>query len=205
VITENGVTGTTSGYSQVNYYSGDPSAPGNYGSLPDPVPAAQMVYDHVGRAILGGFTGEAGSVPATITDGETVSHDFTYTIPATSDINNMYIVAILVDQDNGSIAGAKQISANQALSVEDVSGISSIKIYPNPAKENLNIAFQDGNGDYNITVTDMLGRTVINNSYEGLFGNQNVALSVAQLNAGHYVMNINDGTASYSTKFVVTK
>ena len=205
IITEDGVTGTTSGYSQANYYSGDASAPGNYGSLPDPIPAANMVYDHVGLALLGGFGGEAGSVPTSITAGDNASYNFTYTIPATSNADNMHIVVILIDQTNGSIVSAQQTSVNQALSVEEVSGIDSIKIYPNPAKENLNVAFQAGNGDYTISVTDMLGRTVINRSFEGLFGNQNVQLPTSQLNAGHYIININNGNASYSTKFIVTK
>ncbi|WP_299119681.1 choice-of-anchor J domain-containing protein [uncultured Winogradskyella sp.] len=214
IITEDGVTGTGDGtnvnnsdYDQVNYYAAGSGngVMGGYENYGDPKPATDMIYNHVGRAILGGFNGQDGSVPTIINVGDNVSYDFTYAIPATSDVNNMNIVVILIDGTNGGIVSAQQSSVAQALSVEEVSGASSIKIYPNPAKDNINIALQDGNGDYNITVTDMLGRTVINESYKDLFGNQNVALSVAQLNAGHYIMNINDGNASYSTKFIVTK
>lgn len=205
IITEDGVTGTTSGYAQANYYSGDPNAPGNYGSLPDPIPASQMVYDHVGRAILGGWDGEPNSIPTVINNGQIASHTFNYTIPAGSDQANMHIVAVLIDSSNGSIVSGKQSSVAQALSVQDVAGIDSIKLYPNPATDKLNIAFQAGNGDYNISVTDMLGRTVINKNYEGLFGTQNIELPVSELNAGHYIMNINDGNASYSAKFIVSK
>ena len=205
IITEDGVTGTDSGYAQANYYSGDGTAPGNYGSLPDPVPAAQMVYDHVGRAILGGFDGEPNSVPTVINGGDTASHTFNYTIPASSNVADFHIVVILIDSNDGSIVSAKQSTVAQALSIEDVSGIDSIKLYPNPATDKLNIAFQEGNGDYTITVTDMLGRTVINNNYTGLFGTQNIELSVSELNAGHYILNINDGNGSYSSKFVVNK
>ncbi|MCB0399468.1 MAG: choice-of-anchor J domain-containing protein [Winogradskyella sp.] len=206
IMTEDGVTGTTSGYNQANNYSGGGNGPmGGYEGLPNPVPAAQMVYDHVGRALLGGFNGEAGSIPATVTDGQTVSHTFNYTIPATSDENNMYIIAVLIDQNDGTIVGVSETSVVQALSIEEVSGIDSIKIFPNPAKDDINISFEAGNGDYNISVTDMLGRAVITKSYEGVFGKQNIKLSVSELNAGHYIMNINDGNASYSTKFIVNK
>ncbi|MBV7269787.1 T9SS-dependent choice-of-anchor J family protein [Winogradskyella luteola] len=206
IITEDGVTGTTSDYGQTNYYSGGGEGPmGGYESLPNPVPASQMVYDHVGRALLGGFNGQAGSVPAVINAGDTASYDFNYAIPATSNQDNMHIVVVLIDQTDGTIVSAVQSSVTQALSVEEVSGIDSVKIYPNPAKDLINVAFDASNGDYKITVTDMLGRTVINKSYEGLFGNQNIELPVAQLNAGHYIMNINDGNASYSTKFIVNK
>ncbi|WP_299111227.1 Omp28-related outer membrane protein [uncultured Winogradskyella sp.] len=206
IITEDGVTGTSNGYAHVNYYSGGANGPmGGYESLPDPVPASQMVYNHVGRALLGGFNGQAGSIPTVINAGDTVSYDFNYTIPSTSDQDNMHIVVVVIDPNDGSIVSAAQSSVTQALSVEEVSGIDSIKIYPNPAKDLINVAFDASNGDYKITVTDMLGRTVINKSYEGLFGNQNIELPVNQLNAGHYIMNINDGSASYSTKFIVNK
>ncbi len=213
IITEDGVTGTGDGtntnnqdYDQVNYYSGGGEGiMGGYENLGNPVPATQMVYNHVGRALLGGFNGQANSVPAIINDGDSASYDFNYTIPATSDVNNMHIVAVLIDGTDGSIVGASQSSVAQALSIEEVTGIDSIKLYPNPATDKLNIALQDGNGDYNISFTDMLGRTVINKTYNGIFGTQTIEVSVAELNAGHYIMNINDGNASYSSKFVVNR
>ncbi len=207
IITEDNVTGTTNGYAQTNYYAGGFEGPmGGYENLPDPVPASQMVYNHVGRAILGGFNGQAGSVPSVINIGDVINYDFNYAIPATSDQENMHIVVVLIDQADGSIVTAMESSIEQALSIEEVSGIDAIKIYPNPAKDIVNIAFGSGNGDYTITVSDMLGRTVINKSYEGLFGNTSIELPVTQLNAGHYIMNItNNGHASYSTKFIVGK
>lgn len=206
IISEDGVTGIGSGYAQVNYYSGGGlGSMGGYENLPDPVPASQMVYDHVGRAILGGFNGQANSVPTVINSGDVVSSDFTYSIPASSTASNMHIVVVLIDATVGSIVSAQQSSISEALSVEEVSGIDSIKLYPNPATDKINIALQSGSGDYNISVTDMLGRTVINNKYEGIFGTQNIELPVSELNAGHYIMNINDGNASYSAKFIINK
>ncbi len=206
IITEDGVTGSDSGYNQVNYYSGGGSgAMGGYENLPDPVPAAQMVYNHVGRALVGGFNGEANSVPTSISPGDMVSHDFTYTVPSTSTISNLHIVVVLIDQTDGSIVSAKQATVAQALSVEDVVGISSIKVFPNPAKDVINIAFQSGNGAYSIYVSDILGRTVISKSFDGVFGAQAIQLPVSQLNAGHYILNINDGNSTYSSKFIVSK
>ncbi|WP_296313570.1 T9SS type A sorting domain-containing protein [Winogradskyella sp. UBA3174] len=206
IISEDGVTGTSSGYNQTNYYSGGSLGPmGGYENLSDPVPASQMVYDHVGIALLGGFSGQAGSVPTTISNGSTASYDFNYTIPASSNVDNLHIAVVLIDGANGSIVSATQSSVAEALSVEEVSGISTIKIYPNPASDHINIAFQAGIGKYSISVTDMLGRTVINKSVEGVFGSQSVQLPISQLNAGHYIININDENATYSSKFIVSK
>ncbi|MGB0980820.1 MAG: Omp28-related outer membrane protein [Winogradskyella sp.] len=204
IITEDGVTGTTNGYAQVNYYSGGSNgAMGGYESLPDPVPAAQMVYNHVGRALLGGFNGEPNSVPTSINAGDTVSHNFNYTIPSGTNVNDLHIVVVLIDQTDGSIVSAKQTTVAQALSVEDVVGISSIKVYPNPAKDVINVSLQETAGNYTFTVSDLLGRTVINRAYEGLNGAQNIQIPVSQLKSGHYILNINDGNASYSSKFIV--
>ncbi|WP_407556153.1 choice-of-anchor J domain-containing protein [Winogradskyella sp. 4-2091] len=206
IITEDNVTGTASGYNQTNYYSGGGSgAMGGYENLPESVPAAQMVYNHVGRALLGGFDGQPNSVPTVINGGDIASYTFSYTIPSTSSEADLHIVAVLIDSNDGSIVSAKQSTVAQALSIEEVSGIDSIKLYPNPASDKINIAFSDGNGNYNVTITDMLGRTVIKNNYEGLYGNQNIELPVSQLDAGHYIMNINNGSASYSAKFIINK
>ncbi|MGB1311865.1 MAG: GmrSD restriction endonuclease domain-containing protein, partial [Leucothrix sp.] len=61
VITEDSVHGTDAQYGQVNYYSGSQSLIGLDGidwmNLPSTVPASQMVYDHVARAIAPGFDG----------------------------------------------------------------------------------------------------------------------------------------------------
>ncbi|MUU77913.1 T9SS-dependent choice-of-anchor J family protein [Winogradskyella endarachnes] len=213
IITEDGVTGTGDGtntnnqdYDQVNYYAGGANGVmGGYENLGDPVPATQMVYNHVGIALLGGFYGQENSVPSIINNGDSASYNFNYTIPTTSTESNIHIVAVLLDATDGSVVGAKQATIAEALSVEEVSGIDSIKIHPNPAKDRINISFQESNGDYNVTVTDMLGRTVINTNYEGLFGIQNIELPISNLNAGHYVMHINDGNRSYSSKFIVNK
>ena len=204
IISEDGLSGTSGGWAQYNNYAGGGNGiMGGYENLANPVPASQMVYDHVGIALLGGFNGEAGSVPSTITANNNISYDFDYTIPATSNEDNMHIVVVLIDQTDGRIVSVSQSSIAQALSIEEVSGINSIKIYPNPANEFINIAFDGSNGDYNITIADMLGRTVITKSYEDLFGSQNIELPISQLNAGHYIININDGNGSYSSKFIV--
>ncbi|WP_456441374.1 Omp28-related outer membrane protein [Psychroserpens sp.] len=202
IMTEDGVTGTSSGYNHVNYYAGGGNGPmGGYENLPDPVPAAQMVYNHVGRAILGGFNGQAGSVPVVINDGDTVSYDFNYTIPATSDQANMHIVVVLIDQTDGTIVSGFQRSVADALSVRDFS-IAGLKIFPNPANDILNISFESGKGNYSINIIDMLGRTVINQKFNDVFGVQNIEIPVATLSQGYYILNVSNEKSTLSTKFI---
>lgn len=201
VISENDVTGTTSGYNQANYYSGGTTVMGGYENLADPVPAADMVYDHVGRALLGGYDGQAGSVPATIADGTVANYSFTYTVPGTSVRNNMYAIAMLIDNATGQIVNAKEVSISEGASVADVDAIN-MNVYPNPATDNVNVAFEAA-GDYTITITDMAGRTVSTNAFSNLSGAQNIAIPVADLMSGNYIISVANNAASYNQVLVI--
>ncbi|NVK64577.1 MAG: Omp28-related outer membrane protein [Flavobacteriales bacterium] len=201
VISENGVTGTSSGYNQANYYSGGGSGPmGGYENLTDPVPAADMVYDHVGRALLGGYNGQAGSVPATITDGTVANYQFSYTVPSSSNKANMHAVVLLLDNNTGEIVNAKELPLSLA-DVADVEAIS-MEVYPNPATDNVTVSFEAA-GDYTITITDMAGRVVSTNAYSNLSGAQNIAIPVADLMSGNYIVSVATEGASYNEVLVI--
>lgn len=195
VMVEDGVTGTTSAYNQANYYAGGGNgAMGGYESLPNPVPAAQMVYDHVGRALLGGYNGQAGSVPTTITDGQVVNYTFNYTVPASENRDNMKAVAMLIDQSNGEIVSAAEVSVEE-LGLAELSSLN-LNVYPNPASETLNITFNAEQKDYLVKVIDLQGRVVMAGDYSNLSGKQLIAVPVANLAKGSYLVSVstNEGT-----------
>ena len=200
VIVENGVTGTTSGYAQANYYSGGTTAMGGYESLPDPVPAAQMVYDHVGRALLGGYSGQAGSVPATITDGTVANYSFNYTVPSTSTRANMKAVVMLLDLTTGEIVNATEVSIAEA-GIDNIDEIS-LEVYPNPASDIVNVSFE-AEGDYTITITDLAGREVATQLLSNLTGSQKIAVPTNDLNSGNYIISVATAGASYSQVLVI--
>jgi hypothetical protein len=202
IIIEDGVTGTTAGYNQSNAYAGGGSGPmGGYESLPNPVPAAQMVYDHVGRALLGGYDGQAGSVPAVITDGQVVTYTFNYTVPGTSERANMHAVAVLIDQTNGEIVNAVQGPLSLA-SLGEVETIG-MEVYPNPATDVVNVKFLGNGGDYQIAITDLAGRQVASASLANASGAQSVALPIAEFSAGNYLVTIAKDGASYTQSLIV--
>jgi hypothetical protein len=202
IVIEDDVTGTTSAYNQANAYAGGANgAMGGYESLPNPVPAAQMVYDHVGRALLGGYDGQANSVPAVITDGQVVNYTFNYTIPATSTRANMHAVAVLIDQSNGEIVNAIQGSLSGA-SLGEVETIG-MEVYPNPATDVVNVKFVGNGGDYQIAITDLAGRQVASTSLVNASGAQSVALPIAEFSAGNYLVTIAKDGASYTQNLIV--
>lgn len=79
--------------------------------------------------------------------------------------------------------------------------ISSFTVYPNPAAANINLMLANTAADgFNVTLTDVLGKTVLKNSFAG---NQ-ASLSIGSLTSGIYFVTINaDG--KQSTKKLVVK
>jgi hypothetical protein len=206
IITEDNVTGTAVGYNQTNYYSSASQnialtgAGHNWQTSPNPVPAADMEYDHVGRALLGGYTGQAGSVPAAITDGQVVSYTFNYTVPGTSNRANMHAVAVLVDQSTGEVVNAKEISL-ATLGLAEASTIN-MEVFPNPASDVVNVKFEGQGGEYTVSIIDLSGRTVASKVVTGA-GATAVEVPVTGLVAGNYLISIANETGSYTQKLMV--
>ena len=117
IIVEDGVVGTGTSYDQHNYYSSQGidliDWEGiNWRNLGSPIPAANMVYNHVGRALLGGYAGVSGSVPTSVTYNTPYTYTFNYTLPTTQFENNIKLVAIVIDNATSQIVNAKEVALN---------------------------------------------------------------------------------------------
>lgn len=191
VVVEDGVTGTSGGYAQTNYYAGGgQGAMGGYESLPDPVPASQMIYDRVGIALLGGYDGEASSIPTAINDGDTANYSFTYTLPTDSDPSEINLVALLIDQGTGAILNANEVDLG-TFSIENPVAINDIKVYPNPASEFMNISFGvDVPSDVNLNIYSTTGALVKTLDFENVNGKQEVHINVSDLSTGEYLVSL---------------
>lgn len=204
IMVENGVTGTGSGYNQVNAYAGGGfGAMGGYENLPNPVPAAQMVYNHVGRALLGGYAGQANSVPTAITDGQVVSYTFNYTVPSTTNINNLYAVAVLINNATGEVTNAGKIYFPGHVGVETAESIE-LNVFPNPATDKVNVTFEGNGGNYTIDVIDLTGRTLSTEVLSNANGSQNVVINTSDLKAGNYILTVSTEGSSF-TKMIAIK
>ncbi|MCG8328298.1 MAG: T9SS type A sorting domain-containing protein [Chitinophagales bacterium] len=146
VLIENNVTGTGPSWAQANYYSGGSEPMGGYENLPNPVPAEDMVYDHVGRAIIGGFAGVAGSLPPTVNYGETHSYDFSTIIDEESwDLSNMKVVGLLINNATGEIINSTLDNVLSEVTDVETATKSLINVYPNPAKNEITVSNIDHN------------------------------------------------------------
>lgn len=203
IVVEDGVTGTTAGYRQANYYAGGAAGPmGGYENMANPVPADQMVYDHVGRALLGGYNGQEGSVPSTLTDGQSVSYTFNYTVPSAYNMDNMHGVAVIIDQNTGEIVNANIIPIN-TLGVNDaVVDANAFAVYPTPASSHVNLNLAEA-GKYKVTIYNTAGQEVLSHKVNASASRSNVSLPVNQLKPGVYIITASTDGKSYSKKLII--
>ncbi|MCR9172914.1 MAG: Omp28-related outer membrane protein [bacterium] len=191
VLTEDGVTGTGSGYDQANAYAGGGNGPmGGYELLPNPVPASQMVYDHVARDIAPDFDGDPNSFPATVNAGEQHSVTFTFTIPQEWNVSMMHIIGLLIDP-NGRIDNAGKSMIDGLSSLDEVSNDQSFRMYPNPSSEVTVIeADLAQDAEITLTLTDMAGKVVDARDYGMVTPGTKLPIATSALESGVYIVQL---------------
>ena len=209
VIVEDDVTGTTSGYAQVNYYSGAATAligAGlNWQTAPDPVPAASMHYNFVGRDILGGFDGQPGSLPSSVSASTTYYYTFNYTLPATWDETKIRVIGMLQDASTGHVLNSirSPYLATTGLSTLNADNFS-MTLFPNPADAFTQLEVSLTNStNYTIEMTDVLGKVVYGQNFNGSTGKNIISLPVSRLNSGIYLVKVNVEGNVLTTRLMV--
>ena len=204
VLTEDGVTGTGSAYNQSNAYAGGGNGVmGGYELLPSSVPAAQMVYDHVARAIQPSFEGFANSFPATVNAGDLHTVNFLYILPASWDETNIHIIGMMIDPAgridnagkatiaeavangyvNGTIAGTEELDLDQIDAM--------FQLFPNPTSENATVALNlQKEASVELRLIDISGQEIAARNYGSLNGPSNIQLNTADLSAGVYLVEV---------------
>jgi hypothetical protein len=207
VIVEDSVTGTTSGYNQTNYYAGGSNGTmGGYENLPNPVPAAQMVYDHVGRAILGGWNGTSGSIPASIIANTPYSQTYTYTLPAGYDETQIKLVGMVIDQNTGEVVNTIE-SRLLGVGIKENNQTFDLNVYPNPATDLTNITFfLNKANNVKLEVYNMMGELVYATDNKlHTPGYYNYKIDASDFANGFYIVNLNVGNSIVSQKITITK
>ncbi len=204
VLTEDGVTGTTTDYAQANAYAGGANGEmGGYEILPSPVPASQMVYDHVARAITPSFDGLNNAFTGAQNAGNATAYNTTFTLPAEWDENNVHIVAMVIAPD-GTIDNAESVTIAQGVENGYIAGLvlgqnevvestfeKQIQLYPNPATDNSFINLNLNNNEkVTVTVMSADGKIVADKSYGELNGNMRLPINLSGLSNGLYLVKV---------------
>jgi len=132
ILTEDSVTGTSTGYSQNNVYAGGGlGTMFGYENLPNPIPFNQMVYNHVARAILGGWNGVENSLPDTVFPGISYTRSFSVNLSPVIRESNLNIIGLIIDADHESVANA--VKNNHFTGVTENPAPDHVKVFPNPS------------------------------------------------------------------------
>jgi hypothetical protein len=213
VLTEDGVTGTGAGYNQANAYAGgNNGVMGGYESLPSPVPAAQMVYDHVARAIAPSFTGQTGVVPSSTAVGDSYTANFTFTLPTTWDETQMHIVGMLIEPQ-GKIDNAGYTTIDGAVQngyvagVEEISGVlleQMLVVAPNPATDFTNITMHiPTKAQVSLRVLDAKGSILQGRQYGSLQGDFEVGINTSNYAPGLYLVELEMNGQRIQKKLII--
>jgi len=89
---------------------------------------------------------------------------------------------------------------NNILSVSNFDVEESFSMYPNPAKDILNIRFKNSVNDINVSIYDSLGKLVYNK--ETRLINSKCVLNVSNLNSGLYFISINSKGKTLTKKLI---
>jgi hypothetical protein len=161
VITEMQVHGITTKYDQHNYYAGGGSGKmGGFESKPDPIKAADMYYDFVGRKLLGDWAGTASSIPATNASGVTISYTYKTTLDAKWNLKNLSVIGFVINSTTGLVENASEtININSVITGIDKNDlVNNVAVYPNPTNGLITI---DNPMLADVTVYNMAGSEVV--------------------------------------------
>lgn len=192
IFVEDDVHGTTQEWNQENAYAG-----GMYGPMcgfenkPATIPAAQMRYNHVARAILDSPFGTPGSLPLEIAIGSVHTYSYTYTIPATWKYDKLGVVGFLVDMGTKEILNANNVISS-FVGVNTPAFEKSVAVYPNPFNEYTNVTFiLDKASKVGVEVLDIMGKTIYTIT-EGEYaaGQNNIRVNSNNLPNGMYILKI---------------
>ena len=206
IITEDNVHHPEdSGYDQVNAYSGGGAGDmGGYEELPALVPADQMYYDFVARAIIGGFPGMENSVPEEVDANQDFDFAFTYEVPADYDETQMKAIILVQDEETGEILNGDIVALGETTAVPVIPA-GHFSAYPNPTTDILNLQV-DYTTDAKVTMAiyTTMGQLVRNlGNLDLTNGKQTTQIKVADLSSGNYILelrNKNSVTALPFTK-----
>ena len=197
VITEDSVTGPSTSdpltdYDQVNYYANNQNGPmGGFESLPNPVPASQMIYNDVARALIGGYEGMENSIPEVLEADEEFTFEATYVVPANFNPDNMDVIVAMVDYETGEILNANSTDLNTTTSVPLVPVGNSV-LYPNPTSDFLNLSVTlQTNDRVNMRIYDTYGRLIRDlGNLDLSTGNAFEKIDVSAIQTGNYILEL---------------
>jgi hypothetical protein len=98
------------------------------------------------------------------------------------------------------------VTGSLVTSVREISNISNFVMYPNPAKDQLNVLFTaEQSANINLTIIDVTGKVIGTYTENAVTGNNRFELNTADLNNGIYFLNIQSLESTKTVRFSIAK
>ena len=194
-------------FDQANNYDADPSHPDLFGRG-DPI--VGYVHDHVLRKMLDGpygITPDDGSgIPETVRAGEVYTHSFTTTLDPDFKIEDIQLVAYIMDYDDQY--GSEVLNAVSmpllSTSVGSKEVDETFLVYPNPSTGTFNVIYGSVSPDKIwLAVRNLQGQILYQQEWNKGVGEQFVSFSLDMLADGIYFLELSDGDGVRYERVVV--
>jgi len=167
---------------------------GGYEDLPNPVPAADMVYENVARTILGGWNGTEGSIDATVGIGDSIGYTYTVNLDSEWNTDEIEIIGMVINGD-GSILNSTKTNLSSEVSIVDKS-FGTLAVYPNPFNQTITV--ENLENATQITISNILGQTVLAIPVT----NASMVINTADLEKGIYIITAKNGNKVFTNRIV---
>ncbi|MBS1773207.1 MAG: T9SS type A sorting domain-containing protein [Bacteroidetes bacterium] len=203
-ITEDDVKGEGQGWDQKNGYAWPGAVPfGGYENKPIVIPAKDIAYQYVVRAMLPSFDGQP-NLPQTLVHDQVYPINFSTALTLGWNRNRLRANVFLFRNDDSTV-----LNSNKVLFYLPVNKIedpyASAFVYPNPGNEISILQFyNDGREKMHICIMDISGKMVadVANDYFET-GKNEVRLNTNELMPGMYFVNITSAKGRKSLKLQV--
>jgi hypothetical protein len=205
VITQDGVTGTDTTFNQVNNFAGGVLGPcGGYETMPNPIPAANMVYNYVARKIYPDPEGQASLLPMNMIAGNTYGYSLTTTIDPAWQAGKLNVTVLMIRHSDSTIMNSVALPFYLQVNDPKLSFLDAT-LYPNPAADEAQISFELQQGEQvNISLTDISGKTLYtNNGQYYPAGHNKTTIAMQNYPTGIYIVNIQAKNGTKSLKMEV--
>lgn len=96
-----------------------------------------------------------------------------------------------------------EVNETYVTKIEDVLNGSSLKVFPNPVDENMNVQIEvRKNTNLNVSVSNLLGKTILTENKDLNEGIQTMNINLKNLPSGIYFLNLSDGQEIISHKIM---
>lgn len=134
---------------------------------------------------------------------------FTTTSSTNFNANAIYVNAHTAANAGGEIRGQVNSgfvcnSISVGINEQALSSENGISIYPNPAKNAATISYTGySNENLTVSVIDVVGKTILNTTYNSIVGENKIALDLKNAYTGMYFVKISNGKNTVTKKIIV--